>query len=179
MLAAENCAIGASALARREPIGEVQDDARKEPRFGGAQQKAEGVEAARPGCEHHRHRHEPPHDGDPGDPDARADSCQRQIAGHFEEKVAKKENAGAATVLERRKAERRVHLQGGEADVDAIEIGDEIEQREERNQAADAANGARADVGGRQLRQLFHRTIMSGVSNERFQAGAFGFRGHF
>ena len=60
--------------------------------------------------------------------------ARAQIAGHFEQEVAEEEDAGAAAVLERRQPERGVHLQRGEADVDAIEVGDEIQQCEKRNQ---------------------------------------------
>jgi hypothetical protein len=135
-------------LGRGEPEGEIQHDAGKESGFRGAEQEPHGVEAARPRDEQHRDRDDPPQDRDPRDPDTGADAGQREVAGHLEQEIAEKENPGAGTEHLAGQPKRRIHLQRREADVDAIEVGDEVHRREERNQpAADARHRAAAGVG--------------------------------
>ena len=77
-----------------------------------------------------------PADHDAGDPAPRSDAREDQVAGDFEKRVAEEENAGAEAVGHVRESERGVHLQRCEADVDAIEVRHDVEQEEERDQAA-------------------------------------------
>ena len=89
---------GLGTLGRRNPVGQIQHHAGEEPGLGDAQQDAHRVEAPLSDDEHHRHRDEAPHDHDPGDPDASADSLQDQIARYLEQAVAEKEETAAQPV---------------------------------------------------------------------------------
>ena len=133
---------GAGALAGREPLGQVVDDAGEEARLGGAEQEAEHVEGRGVLHEGHRRRHQPPGQHDPGNPHAGADAGQHQVAGHFEQRVGHEEDARAQAVDRGAEAEVAVHVEGGEADVDPVEVGDDVEQEEEGDQApADPGHG--------------------------------------
>src|SRR3989449_7381419 len=102
--------------------------------FGGAEQEAQRVEARRPAHEHHGGRDKAPRDHDPRDPPPRADAREDHVARHLEQPIAQKEDAGAKAVDSRREAERLIHLQRREADVDPIEIRDDVQEEEKRNQ---------------------------------------------
>jgi hypothetical protein len=81
-----------------------------------------------------------------------------QIARHLEDEIADEEDAGAPGEYRRREFQLGVHGQRGEAEIDAVEVGQEIGQHQERNQPprdrADggglklALGGARRDGGG-------------------------------
>jgi hypothetical protein len=68
----------------------------------------------------------PPRDQDPRNPQPRADPRQDDVARDLEQGVAEKEGASAERKGRRREPERVVHLQRREADVDSIEIGDDL-----------------------------------------------------
>ena len=123
-------------LARGKPLREVIDDAREEAGLGRAKQKAHHVETGGALHEHHARRHEAPRDHDARDPQPRADAGEDDVARHLEQRVADEEDAGAEPVGRRREIERGVHLQRREADVDAIEIGDDVEQEQEGHEPA-------------------------------------------
>jgi hypothetical protein len=80
----------------------------------------------RPCDERHRAGNDPPREHDAGDPLAGAEPLQQQIRRHLEHEVGDEEDAGAESVLRRRQPEILVHRQRGEADVDAIEVRDEV-----------------------------------------------------
>ena len=140
------------AIMRRVPVGDVEDHAGKEPGLGGAEQEAQHQERDRPADQRERRRHEAPGDHDARDPGARAEPLQRQVGGHFEDEVANEEDAGAETVGLRVDADRLVHLQRGEADVDPVDVADQVGQQQERHQPpGDAAHGGgfERESGGR------------------------------
>ena len=64
----------------------------------------------------------------------------------------------------RAEAQVRVHLQGREADVDAVEVGDDVEDEQERDQPpARAGQGPAADVfSGRGRRGIRHAASCPG-----------------
>ena len=126
----------ARALARGKPLRQVIDDAREEAGLGGAEQKAQHVETGGALHEHHAGRHEAPRDHDARDPQPGADAGEDDVARNLEQRVADEENAGAEPVGRRRETERGVHLQRREADVDAIEIRDDVEQEQEGDEPA-------------------------------------------
>ena len=135
------------ALACREPVGEIEDDAGKEAGLRDAEQEAQDVEAGRTLHERHRRRDQAPGDHHPRDPDPRADLVQDDVGGHLEQKVAPEEDAGAKTVDGRRQADVLVHRQRGEADIDAVDEGHEVEQHDEGNDApGDLAQHARLNL---------------------------------
>ena len=66
---------------------------------------------------------------------AGADAGQHQVAGHLEQRVRHEEDAGAQTVDGGAEAQIAVHVERGEADVHAVEVGDDVKEEQERNQA--------------------------------------------
>ena len=88
-----------------------------------------------------------------------------EVARHLEQKVAEEEDAGAEAVVERGQPERGVHLQRGETDVHAIEIGDEIQERRETESAG---GGRGADPRGRRS----HRRIVPASAGRVFPSPA-------
>ena len=113
-----------------EPVGEVEDHAGEEAGFGDAEQAGAWCRT-RPGRADERGAagDDAPGDEDAADPDARADLVQDEVAGDFEEEVAEEEDAGAEAVDALRELEVAEHLQLGEADVDAIDVGDDVGER--------------------------------------------------
>jgi hypothetical protein len=77
----------------------------------------------------------PPGEQDARDPAPRADPGQHQVAGHFEQAVAEEENAGAPAERVSAQAEVLVHGQGGEADIDAVDIGQHVQGHEQGHEA--------------------------------------------
>jgi hypothetical protein len=122
------------------PIGKIEDHAGEKSRFRGPQQEAHHVKHGHALDEHEGHRNGPPHDHDASNPHARADTLQNQIARHFEDKVADEEQARAhaihAAEYGRIHIENRLQLKLGKANVDAIDIGDNIAKKQQRDEPA-------------------------------------------
>src|SRR5216684_1146441 len=97
--------------------------------------------------QHHRHRDDTPRNHDSADPDTRADPPQHEIAGYLEYEIADEEDAGAEAEGGGAQPELAVHLERGETDVDAVEVGDDVEYEEEGNQLPSHA-GVRGIFGG-------------------------------
>ena len=125
----------ARAVIGREPPGQVQNDARIKPRFGQAQQEADAIEAPVVPNEGSQAGDDAPGEQDAGDPFARANSVQDEVAGDFREEVADKEHTCTKSEHGFGEVERVLHRQLGEAHVHAIEIGAEIAEHEHRGQA--------------------------------------------
>jgi len=120
------------ALGGRNPVGEIEDDAREEAGFGDAQQKAHRIEAPLAADEGHGDGDEAPADHDARDPDARAEFLHRQIARHLEQDIAGEKDAGADAEHRRAEAEIVVHGERGEADIDPVEEIDGVAKAEKR-----------------------------------------------
>jgi len=123
------------AVARRIPIGEIEDHAGEEAGFGNAQQEAQHQERGRPADQGEGRRDEAPADHDARDPGARAEALQGEVARHLEDEIADEEDAGAQAVGLGIEADRLVHLQGREAHVHAVDIGDQVGGQQEGHQA--------------------------------------------
>src|SRR5262249_25970416 len=124
----------AGAVGGRKPRCQVECDARKEARLGNAEQEAHDVEAPDVIDEGHHDGEQAPGDHDARDPHPRAEPVEREVAGNLEQAVAEKEDARAATVLGRRQPEVLVHRERGEADISAVEIVDDIGDRQQWKQ---------------------------------------------
>jgi hypothetical protein len=111
---------------RREPVAEVQDDAGKEARLGGAKQESEHIKARRIPDEGHRRGDNAPRDHHSRDPKPRPDLVQDDVGGDLEEEVAPKENPGAKTKDHRRESEILVHRQRSKPNIDTINIRNKI-----------------------------------------------------
>jgi len=98
--------------------------ARNEAGFQTADQKAQNVERGFTGDKHHGCRGDTPGNHDAGDPAFRTDLVQNHVARNFEQEIADEKDAGAEAVDGIAEAEIALHLQLGEADVDAVQIGE-------------------------------------------------------
>jgi hypothetical protein len=78
---------------------------------------------------------EAPREHDAGDPLARAEPVQRQIARHFEEEVGDKEDAGRAAECGCRQTQVLAHAGAGETDIDPVQVGDKVAKHQEWHQA--------------------------------------------
>src|SRR3569833_572172 len=137
----------AGTVLRGIPVGQIQDDAGKESGFGDAEQEAQDVEAPFAGDERHRARDDAPGHHDARDPAAGAEFLQRQVARHLEDEIADEEDAGSPGEDQGRELQLRVHGQRGKAEIDAVQIGEEVRKHQERNQPpGDRANGRGLDV---------------------------------
>ena len=123
------------AIFRRVPIGQIENDARKKSGFRNAKQKAKPVKAPDAADGSHQCGDDAPGHHNARDPAAGAKFFQRQIARHLEDEIADEEDAGAPGENRRREFQFRVHGQRGKAEIDAIEIGQEIGQHQKWNQA--------------------------------------------
>ena len=117
-----------------EPIGQVQDDAGKEAGLEGTEQEAQDIELQRRLHEHQNGRAKAPAHHDAEQRLARADLLQHQVARHLEDQVADEEDAGAESIGFVAEGKRLLHLQLGEADIDAVEEGDDVADDQERHQ---------------------------------------------
>ena len=75
---------------------------------------------------------QPPGEHDARDPTPGAEALQQQIGRHFEQEISDEEQSGAKSERRVVQAQGLVHLQLGEADIDAIQKGDEIANDQER-----------------------------------------------
>ena len=134
-------------LGSREPLRQVEEKTGEESGLGRPEDEPQRVEAPRAADEHHRRRRDPPRDHDARDPEPDADAHQQQIAGDLEDRVGNEKQPGAEAVHSGAEAEIAVHRQRREADVDPIEIGDDVEREHERQQPpARLAERRAADV---------------------------------
>ena len=76
-----------------------------------------------------------PADHDPGNPDPRPDLLEDHIAGDLEQEVADEEDAGAEAVDRIAEVEVDSHPQLGEADVDSVQVGRDVAEEQQGDQA--------------------------------------------
>nr|GFD11984.1 hypothetical protein [Tanacetum cinerariifolium] len=89
-------------------------------------------------------RNDAPGHKDPSNPDTRTELVQHHVTGHFKQEIADEENAGHETESLTGQREFFIHLQCRIADIGAVEIGHDVEQENER----DDAQGDLANDGG-------------------------------
>ena len=119
----------------REPGGEKEGYAWKEPGFRDAQQKAQSVETAGTNDKGGRRRHQAPADHDAGEPAPRAVTVEHQVARHLKQRIAQKENTRGQTELTGRQPQLLIHGQGGKTETGAIEIIKQVGDRQQRHEA--------------------------------------------
>ncbi len=120
-----------SAAAGREPVGHIQHDAGEEAGFEYAKQETQRVELCRRGDEGHSHRDGAPQQHDPRERTPRAEAGEQHIAWHFAQHIADVEHRGTKAVHCIAEAEVVLHLQLREADIDAVEEGDDVADEQE------------------------------------------------
>ena len=132
-----------------KPIGQVQDDSREKPSFGHSKQKTNDVKLSDALHETGGHCHNAPAEQNAGDPDARPDLVQQEIAGNFKEDIADEENPGYEPELLASDSQFLVHRQGGKRDVDPVDKGHDVKNEEKRKKPhLQLANGSGVDRHG-------------------------------
>ena len=148
-------------MRERKPISEIEDDAGKESGFGGPQEKAYEVEAAGAAHQGHAAGENSPGGHDDGDPAARPEAQQDEVAGNFEECVAKEEEAGTGAVDGVGESQVAADGERCEAEIDAVEIGENVKREEKwdeppENPAQNAVGLDDGSVDGRFPVRLGH-----------------------
>ncbi len=150
----------AAAMPVGKPVGEIEDDAGKEPGLGDAQQKPHGGEAPRPDAEGGEAREQAPGQHDPRDPQPRADFLEDDVARHLEDDIAPEEGARRHAVDGGIEPQLLVHGEGGKADIDAVEITQEIcEERDRQDAPIDLAHGLVFERVGHRFLPGFFRPL--------------------
>ncbi len=65
---------------------------------------------------------------------SRAKASQREIARHLEKEISSEENSGTQAIDFVAESQLSFHLEGGKSDIDAIQVGDDVEKKQERQQ---------------------------------------------
>ena len=149
-------AAGPAQMPGGDPVGEEEDHAGEEAGLGDAEQEAQDVEARLPLHEDEAGGHDAPAHHDPGQPPARPDLVQQDVARHLEDGVADEEQPGAERVRGGADAEVDLEFLLRERDVAAVQERDDVHQQQERDQSFE-------DLLGRQLTQVVtSRTLFGG-----------------
>src|SRR5215471_888122 len=119
----------------REPICEEEHDARIESGLGDPQEEAHGHEAPGTRAKRGGAREQAPGDHDARDPEPGADALQDHVAGYLEEEIAPEERARGEAIGPGREPQRLIHGEGGETEVDAVEIAEKISEDRKRQEA--------------------------------------------
>ncbi|MNP03571.1 hypothetical protein D3C76_954600 [compost metagenome] len=137
----------------RVPAVEVDQDAREEPGLGRAQGKAQQVEGAAAFDQQHAGRQQPPHHHQAGDPAAWADPVEHQVARHAEQRVGNEEQPGTQAIDRVGQLQVLAHLHLGKADVDAVQVGEQVAHQQQRHQPpGDCSVGTVGPVNARLAR---------------------------
>src|SRR5271170_2298146 len=161
---------GAGAVRGREPAREAKDDAREESGLGYSQEETEEIEAGRGMDERHRRGDDSPGDHDDGDPAARAKAEQDQVSRNFKESVADEEEACSGSVDCSGKSQIASHGECSEAEVNAIEIGADVEQEEKRDESPEDAADKTGRVNVGRVLRLRHAALDNTASSARRQS---------
>lgn len=135
----------------RKPARQVQQDAGEEARLGRTGEQAKGVEPGRGAHEQQAGGQQAPADHHDRHPAPGANALQDQITGHPASEVTDEEDPRAQPVHGLAHAQIAQHLQLGEADVDPVQVIEQIADEQERDQPPQdlAVGGAHAIGGGR------------------------------
>src|ERR1041385_3783871 len=120
--------------ARGKPVFQVKNDPRKKPGLTCTKEETQFVKSGGSLDKDHAAGNHAPQDHDDGHPATRADSLQREVAGHLEKEVAGKEDSECNAKDAFAEPKLRLHLQFGKAYIDPVEIIDDIEEKEKRQQ---------------------------------------------
>src|SRR5208337_208325 len=138
---------GLGAFALAEPVGQVKDHTREKARLRQPQQESHRVDLRGVLDEAGARGDDSPTHQNPRDPRARTPLVKEHVAGHSKQEIAEKENAGKQTKLLGADAQLLVHGQGREADIHAVQKRDDIQQKNEgENARLDFADGGARSV---------------------------------
>ena len=128
---------GPGAVRGRDPVGQVEDHPREEAGFGDARgARATAMNDRTSVMNIVAHRDETPADHDAGDPAAGADAFQDEVARDLEQAVAEEEEPRAKPEFGGAQAQVALQLGRREADIHAVDIGDDVADEGEGDEAA-------------------------------------------
>ena len=161
-------------LLLRKPVSEIEQHAGEIPGFGDTEQEADGQQLVNVVDEASEAGEKPPGEEDAGDPDTRADFVKQEIAGNFKSGIAEEEDAGDQAELLAGDGEFAIHGEGGEPDVDAVEERDNVEEKDEGENADVEFAESTGFEGGRQVGETLgeERGVVKGRVGDRKEAGA-------
>ena len=124
-------------------MGEVVNDPGKEPRFSGAENKAQYIEAGFAAYKSHRHRRCAPGKHDACQPGAGAVALQQQVGRHFEDRVTNKEQPGTQAIGGSANAKVGFQVAADKTDIDPVDVvDDEHHHKQGQNMTLHLGRGA-------------------------------------
>ena len=129
----------------REPVGQVQNDAREKARLGYPKEKTENVEGGGVEAEGHQGGDDSPADHDAGDPEAGSRAVENEVGRDFKNKVTDEKDARTCCKHGIGEPGDLAHRQFGEAYVDPVDISQDVTGEKD----GDESEGDLAVNGGR------------------------------
>lgn len=119
----------------REPVGQVQDDAREKARLGYTKKKTENVEGGGVVAEGHQGGDDSPADHDAGDPESCSRAVENEVGRDFENKVTDEKDACSCSKHGIGEPGNLAHREFGEAYIDSVDISQDIAGKEDRDES--------------------------------------------
>ena len=129
----------------REPVGQVQDDAREKARLGYTKKKTENVEGGGVVAEGHQGGDDSPADHDAGDPESGSRAVENEVGRDFKNKVTDEKDTRTCSKHGIGEPGNLAHREFGEAYVDPVDISQNVTGKEDW----DESEGDLAVDGGR------------------------------
>src|SRR3984957_11968013 len=118
-----------------EPMRQIDEDSGEKPRLSEAQQESQRIKLRRGMDERHSDADDSPGDHDAREPATRAPFFDDDRTRNFEQEVTGEENSGTEAEHAIVEAQLPRHLERGRGNIRAVEEGDDVEDREVRQQA--------------------------------------------
>ena len=118
-----------------KPVAEVENNAREKSGFRNAKQKTKNIETDFALDERENRRDYPPGNHDTRDPKTRAYLLKDDVGRYLKQEIAEKKDARTKPKDRGSEAQVLVHRERREADIDAVDVGYEIEQHDKRDDA--------------------------------------------
>ena len=128
----------------REPVGQVQDDAREKARLGYPKEETENVEGGGVVAEGHQGGDDSPTDHDTGDPESGSRAVQNEVGRNFKNKVTDEKYSCSCSKHGIGEPGDLAHRKFGEANVDPVDISQDVTGEED----GDESEGDLAVDGG-------------------------------
>ena len=124
----------AGAVCGGEPLAQVEHDAGKQPGFGDAEQESQPQQGCGVRGEGDSHRDGAPRDGDAGQPATSPEPDQGEVGWNLDQDIADEEDPGSQAEHRCRQLQVGAHLGFGDPQIGAVEIVDEVQRHQQRNQ---------------------------------------------
>ncbi|MNV57301.1 hypothetical protein D3C71_1496260 [compost metagenome] len=130
------------------PTVQEHQNAWEETRLGHPEQKAQDIELRSAVDQKHARGQRSPHHHQRGNPASRADAIKGHVARYAKQRVGNEEQPGAEAIDRVAETQVSAHLHLGKANVDPVEVGEEVADQQQRHQApGDGAVSAVVCIG--------------------------------